>query len=747
LPLASPVALNCGPMRRHLDWLIPVLVLIGALALQVQDGPVVAELRNKVFDTYQRLKPRAYDPGVPVRILAIDEESLGRLGQWPWSRAVLARIVDRLAGADAAVVLDILLAEPDRTGPASLMKQWEGRPQAQILGNAVWSFPDPDAELAKALAGRPTVTAFSLNDAPGGRAPLLKMHPALAGDDPLPFLLARQGATPSLAIFEAAAAGNGAVTVVPDTDGIIRRVPLMFDYQGRIYPSLAAEALRVAEGASTDIIKSSNANQEEAFGRHTGVNNIKIGQFVVPVQFNGDLILYDTGPRAERYVPAWKILDPGFDASSLAGKIVLLGSTAQGLRDFKPTPLNPAAAGIDVHAQMIEQMIAGQFLRRPDWAPGAETLGLGAFGLLLIFLIHRLGALWSAAVGAAAVAVALGASWLSFLRYALLFDPIYPSFAALAIYLSGSLLGYLRTEGERRWIRKAFGQYLAPVVVEELSRNPGLLKLGGELRELTVMFSDIRDFTRIAETLDPHALTHLINSILTPLTAAIYERKGTVDKYIGDCIMAFWNAPLPDPEHRRNALLAALGMREALATTNLRLAAEAAKEGREPVPVGIGIGLNSGPCTFGNMGSEQRFAYSALGDTVNLASRLESLTRAYGVEIIVGEDAAAGMADMALLEIDRVRVKGRSRPLTIYTLLAAARDPGFERLAEAQGRFLAAYRRQDWPAAKACMAECRELAPGLGGLYDLFARRIADYAVNPAMPAWDGVHVAGSKAG
>jgi adenylate cyclase len=261
------------------------------------------------------------------------------------------------------------------------------------------------------------------------------------------------------------------------------------------------------------------------------------------------------------------------------------------------------------------------------------------------------------------------------------------------------------------------------------------------------MFSDIRDFTKIAEKLDPAALTHLINSILTPLTAAIYAQNGTVDKYIGDCIMAFWNAPLADTEHRRHSLLAALGMREALITANRRLGEDAAKAGRSFSPVGVGIGINSGPCSVGNMGSDQRFAYSALGDTVNLASRLESLTRAYGVEIIVGEDAAEGIEDMALLEIDRVRVKGRSTPLTIYTLLAATRDAGFEELAAAQARFLAAYRRQAWAEAKTAAADCLLTAPALGPLYALFAARIAHYEVEPAAPDWDGVYTATSKTG
>lgn len=734
-------------MRRYLDWLIPLLVLAGALALRIHDGPLVVELRNKVFDAYQRVEPRPYDPKAPVRILAIDEESLKRIGQWPWPRETLARIIERLTGAGAAVVLDVLLSEPDRMSPENLQKLWQDRAEAQAVMAAIVKLPHPDEELAKAMSNGAVVVAFALTSEPGGRQPLPKAGFAIIGDSPLRFLLGQTGATASLEIFEKAAAGNGAVTVPPDTDGIIRRVPLVLYYQGNIEPGLMAEALRVAQGASTYAIKASNANQESRLGLQTGINNIKIGQFIVPVDASGNVILYDSGSQKGRFIPIWKILDPGFDVSQLNGNIVLIGSTAEGLRDFKPTPLDPNMAGIEVHAQILEQMINGQFLQRPDWASWIEYLTIILLGLIMITLTHRLGALWTAIVGAVAVAAAIGGSWVAFAQYHLLFDPIYPSVTALAIYLSASLLGYLRTEGERRHVRRAFSQYLAPAIVEQLSRNPELLKLGGELRELTVMFSDIRDFTKIAEKLDPAALTHLINSILTPLTAAIYAQNGTVDKYIGDCIMAFWNAPLADAEHRRHSLLAALGMREALIEANRRLGEDAAKAGRAFSPVGVGIGINSGPCSVGNMGSDQRFAYSALGDTVNLASRLESLTRAYGVEIIVGEDAAEGIEDMALLEIDRVRVKGRSTPLTIYTLLAATRDAGFDQLAEAQARFLAAYRRQAWPEAKTLAADCLLAAPALGPLYALFAARIAHYEVEPTAADWDGVYTATSKTG
>ncbi|MEA2780759.1 MAG: adenylate cyclase, partial [Rhodospirillaceae bacterium] len=382
-----------------------------------------------------------------------------------------------------------------------------------------------------------------------------------------------------------------------------------------------------------------------------------------------------------------------------------------------------------------------------DWASGAEILFLLALGLILILLLHRLGALWSAVATLAAITAAVAGSWIAYSRLAMQFDPLYPSLAALAIYFAGSLLGYLRTEDEKRFVRTAFSQYMSPVLVEEVTRNRKRLQLGGEMRELTVMFSDIQGFTRIAETLDPQALTRLINGILTPLTSAIQEVRGTIDKYIGDCIMAFWNAPLDDADHAQHALRAALAMKKALAKVNAELAAEAARAGRQPLEVAIGIGINTGRCSVGNMGSVQRFDYTALGDTVNLASRLEGLTRGYGVGVIVGEDTAAKAGDMPLIEIDRVQVKGRARPLAIYTLVGEARDGAFEQLAATQAKLLAAYRGRDWERASAALAACRGLAPELGQLHDLYARRIAEFIEAPPPGEWDGVYVATSKTG
>lgn len=737
--------------RRWIDLLIPLLILVAAVLLRVQDGYIVTELRNRVFDTYQRLQPRPYlDP--PVRILDIDEESLRAFGQWPWPRDFLARILNRLTEAGvAAIALDMLQQEPDRTGPESLLKQWQGRSDFAALQSAIKQLPNPDAEYIQALASDPTVLSFAVNEKPGGRAPVCKVNFSYlgsTGDDPSSYLLNYAGVTSPLPAFEQAAKGNGATNALPDRDGIVRSAPLAVAYEGQHCGSIVSEALRVAQGAGTYLIKLSGANGEENFGQRTGLAAIKIGGIVIPVDANGRMLLYDSNTRPERFLSIARFMQPNFDASGLAGNIVFIGSTAEGLKDFKATPLDSSMAGVEINAQILEQIINGQFLSRPDYTLGVEVIGLTLFGLALMLMLHFLGALWSAIATVLAIALANGGSWYAFSRYGLLYDPAYPSLAAVAIYISGSLLGYLRTERARRHMNETFGMYLAPELVKEMAETGEEVKLGGEERVLSVMFSDIRDFTKIAEKLNPQELTHLINSTLTPLTNVIIkEQRGTLDKYIGDCIMAFWNAPTSDVEHARHSLHAALGMRKALDHVNGKFAQEAQLTGRPFIPVGVGIGINSGPCSVGNMGSEYRMSYSALGDTVNLASRLESLTRAYGVNIIAGEDTAAGAPEMALLEIDRVQVKGRSKPLAIFTLLGASRDGAFEQLNAAQQTFLAAYRRKDWAGAKEAIAVCRGLGPDLADFYALFEKRIADYMDEPPPAEWDGVYVATSKTG
>ncbi len=738
-------------MKRWLDILVPGLLLVAATLFSFEGAAVVDRLRHMVFDGYQQYAPRPYRPDFPVRIVDIDEESLQHLGQWPWPRDVVARLVDRLGELGAAVVaLDIVFAEPDRFSPANLTRVWEDRPELASLRAGIALLPDSDAILADSLRRTPSVTAFARSDSDGSTVPAPKAGFAEAGDNPRLFLPPFTRAVTTLPAIEAAAAGNGCVNYIPDTDNTVRRVPLLFAFGDKLYPGFAAEALRVAQGASTYIVKSSGASKEWKFGTSTGIAEIKIGDAIVPTDATGQVLLHDSGHVPERFIPAWRVLSPDFDASKVSGMIMLIGTSAEVLTDIRTTPLAPVIPGVEIHAQVIEQILAQDFLRRPDWIPGAERLGFILLGIVLIVAIRSIGALWSLLIALLAGAGAMAVSWYGFSRLGYLIDPLYPCLVTLLVYLSSSVIAYLKTEREKRLVRGIFNRYVPPIFVDELIRHPERRELGGEMRDLTLLFSDIRGFTRIAERLDPQALTGLINRFLTRLTQVIHKSGGTIDKYMGDCVMAFWNAPLDIADHGRRAIEAALAMRTALDRLNEELKEEAKRDSQLPIALGAGIGLNSGRACVGNMGSEQRMEYSAIGDAVNIASRLEGLSRAYGVDIVIGEDTARFAGDFALLELDLVRVKGRDTPLRIFTALggpAVAAGDEFKRLREPHAEMLAAYRRQDWAAAHVALAFCRPLAPSLAALYDVYEQRIGEFQVVPPPPDWDGVFVATTKQG
>lgn len=759
-------------MKRGWDLVLGAAILAGALALRWADPLPLQQLRYLTFDTYQRLQPRTYDPAIPVTIAAIDERALDEFGQWPWSRATLARIADRLTelGA-AAIAFDVLFAEPDRTAPAALAANLPADPRYDAARAQLGALPDPDQEFAAALKRSPSVIAFAYSDdfalaaGPKIAFPYSVAVLGVAGDrEQQVALVASQvpnapEAILPLPLFVEATHGMGEVHAGdPDPDGVVRRVPMVVAIGGDLYTTLAGDALRVGVGGQTAQVK---------LTRDGDIDKMRIGEAIIPVDGRGQLLLYDTGPKAERYVSAAALFDDGFDAARVAGRIVLLGATVEGLKDIRATPLAPVMPGVEIHAQILEQILGNQFLRRSYDADDIEKIFLAVFGLVLLGFLYRRSAIGGAAVLAGAIAAAIAVSWWQFSRSGMLFDPIYPSLAAIIMFGCGTLVNYLRTESEKRHVRNAMARYLSPVLADRVSQHPDQLKLGGELRELTLMFSDIRGFTKISESLDPQALTGLINSFLTPMTQIIQDHDGFIDKYIGDCIMAFWNAPIDVASHSKKAILAAYGMRRELRRINRTFAAEAEKEDRPAVELKTGVGLNSGICCVGNMGSEQRLEYSVLGDAVNIASRLEALSPAYHVDLVIGEETASGAPSLALLELDQVRVKGKLLPIRIFTGLGdedyAAR-PEFQNLAAAQERLLESYRDQDWDAAEAALAECRALAlalptdaqgelPGalpddrLAAFYDLYAARIAAYRAAPPPKDWDGVFEAKSKAG
>lgn len=742
-------------MRKHrFHVLFPAAVLLLAVGLRVADPSPIEHLRLAVFDEYQRLKPRPW-VDANVAIVDVDDASLERLGQWPWPRTRIAALIDRLGALGAAaVVFDVVFAEPDRTSPAQVLPLWPQASRDPAVAELMERLPDHDANLAQAIATTPTVLGMILTDRPTGRRPASKWGLAIGGDDPRPFLPTFAGAVTNLPIFEAAAAGEGSFNSAIDLDGMIRRIPLMVRLDDRrgtdeMFPSLAAEALRVAQGATTYVIKSAGANGVSALGAHTGVSQIRIGQVTVPTDGKGRLWLYDTGFVPQRFVSAWQVFAPDFEAARVNGRIVFIGTSAAGLRDIRATPLNPAAAGVELHAQAVEQMILGTFLERPDWMTGAEIVWLIGFGLAVAALLPRWGATWCALTAVAGVGSAAGASWLAFARLGWLVDPVFPSLAVVLLYLTQSFLLFLRTEAERRQVRSAFTRYMSPDLVAQLARDPSRLRLGGEMREMTILFSDIRGFTTISESLDAESLTRFINRFLTPMTDLILRRGGTIDKYMGDAIMAFWNAPLDDPDHATHAARAALEMIGSLEALNATWAAEAAAQNKRHPRVAIGVGLNTGSCCVGNMGSEQRFDYSVLGDTVNLASRLEGQSKTYGVPIVIGERTREELPAFACLELDLIQVKGKAQAVHIFALLgdeSVAIEPWFHEASEAQETMLSAYRSQDWGAAQRALERVRRAGAGrLDGLCALYADRIRRFLEGPPPTGWNGVYEAREK--
>ena len=498
-------------MKRLWFTLLPIAILGAAFGIRVADPGPVQTLRLAVFDQYQRLAPRAYEDA-PVRVVSVDDDSLARLGQWPWPRTLLADLVRRLGelGA-AAIAFDMVFAEPDRTSPAQILPLWGEAAHDPAVRALAQRVADHDAVFAAAIAEVPTVLGYPLVPDGGTQVPPAKWGIATTGDDPFQFLKAFGGALANLPALEAAAAGLGVFNVDLDPNGPVRRVPLLFslskDGKRVIQPSLVAEALRVAQGASTYIVKSSGASGEKSFGEPTGVNHVKIGDVEIPTDPLAQVWLYDTGPVPGRTVSAWRVLEKDFDAALIDGRIIFVGAGAAGLLDLRATPLDPAAPGVTVNAQILEQILLGRHLERPDWTDGAEWAFLVLFGAGVIYILPRRGATWGAIVAILAVGAAFATSWGAFVRFGLLFDPLYPSAAVLMLYLVQSLLVYLRTEGERQQVRAAFSSYLSPAVVERVARDPTLLRLGGENRDMTVLFCDVRNFTRMSERLDATAVT------------------------------------------------------------------------------------------------------------------------------------------------------------------------------------------------------------------------------------------------
>ena len=746
--------------KRWVPRLLGGFVLLLSL-LAFHSRPVAVEqIGNLLFDRYQTWKPRSWHDDMPVRVVDIDNESIARIGQWPWSRLTMARLNDRLNEAGAGVVAyDIIFSESDRTSPANLSPVLAANPGGTFDADSLAGLVDHDTVFARSLSEGRAVLGYFLTAEPNSARPTVSPGFGMGGADPTQALRGYNGALPAIPTLGAAASGEGVTSLTPEGDGIMRRAPLFQRIGETIYPSLSVEALRVVQGAPSYKIKGSDASGEDGTVA-AGLAAARIGDFDVPTDPGGAFRVYYTNPvapRRARTVPAWRVLDETVSVDTLAerlgGTIVFVGSSADGLKDFTATPMIAAYDGVQVHAEIVEQIIGeaqygGQILQRPYWAGLVEMWLIIIPGLLLVSLLPRLGAGWGAVVSFAAMGGIAAWSWTQFSSELLLVNPVYPLATIAAIYLVMTVAGFWLTEAERSRIRGAFDRYLSPAMVSRVSDDPSLLTLGGEERPMTILFLDIRSFSRISEAMEPQQIVTFLNLFLTPMTEALQRHGATIDKYIGDAIVAFWNAPLDDPDHARHACEAVLAMSAELRTLRDRYADQ--DEVEWPDDLAMGIGLNTGVCCVGNLGSAQRFSYSMIGDAANLASRIEGLTKPYRVEVLVGDATARSAPDFALLEADLIRVVGRTTPERIHILAGEpelAQREDFRSLAQAHTAMLDAYRAQDWDGASAHLADAKTLAAGthFAGYYDMMADRIAAYRTTPPEADWGGVFTATSK--
>ena len=721
------------------------LVLLFALVpLRIADPRPLAELRLRTFDLFQVLRPRQQTVR-PVAIVDIDEDSLKAIGQWPWPRTTLADLVARITQAGAvAIGFDVIFAEPDRMSPAIAEQSFRGL-DAETRAK-LDSLPSNDDIMADAIkhsrvvvgqAGAPTPTPRTKDEM------ALQTGFAIRGPDPAPYLVTFPGLLRNVPPIEAAAAGRGLFSINPETDGIIRRVPVVMEAQGALVPSLTMEMLRVVSRAGAILVRVNEA----------GIQSVAVPGLEVPTDRNGQFWIHFNKHDPARFVSAKDVLQGQLPPDRLRGRLVLIGTSATGLFDLKTTPVEAAMPGVEVHAQILENVLTKSLLVQPNYAIGTELVVAMLCGLAIVVAAPMLSASVVVLFGLVLFAGLVGLSLYLFVAHNLLIDFTYPLISSWTIYLVLTFVNYFREQKQRQQIRSAFGYYLSPHMVEQLARSPDKLVLGGEERRMTILFSDVRGFTTISEHYkdDPQGLTRLMNRFLTPLTNAIIERNGTIDKYIGDAIMAFWNAPVDDPDQETNACDAALEMQARAAALNVELKREAEANGGKYMPLRIGIGLNTGPCVVGNMGSDFRFNYSVLGDTVNFASRLEARTKDYRLPLVIGSRTAEGAKrKFATMEIDLIQVKGKKEPEVVFAVLGRAeveQDPRCGELRAFNAQMLACFRKQEWDETLKLMERCRKLADGfeVAGLYDMYDERIAAYRAEPPGADWNGVYEAESK--
>lgn len=741
-------------------WILSGLTLV-ALLLSVEliwlanpaQLKIVTRFNNLLYDARFTVLTPQREAQVPIVIVDLDEASIQQEGRWPWDRKKVAHLITELQANDVGLIgLDIVFSEPSRNALQQVLQQAQLSAATKAdLENLKDNF-DSDLALAKAL-GANTVPGYFFQNGTSS-----------AGQLPFPFyqlskqqqtnnrLLRMNSYTGSLPVIANRAVGQGFVVAVPDLDGVVRRVPLVIRHENEVYASLSLTLAQLALGApwlKMNLVN--NGNEWVA----TGIN---IGNSVtVPLSADGSLLVPFKGyARSFPTISATRVLQGKLTAEEqqlLQGAIVLVGTSALGLADLRTIPLQTSYPGVEVHANVLDAILqaslgAATFYQYPDWAPAASLLLLLVIGVLLAFLLPGRSpqVMLAMALLSGLGVVGLNAWFWQQMHLAL---PLFMQLLLVLLLSSFNLaVGFFETNRNKREIQNLFGAYVPPAYVEQMLANPEAATMEGEQKEMTVLFADVIGFTALSEALTTSELKRLLNQYLTEVTQIIFARQGTIDKYVGDMVMAFWNAPLNDAEHAQNGVLTALDMQNKVVS----LQATFRKEGLPPIAVGIG--LNTGLMNVGDMGSSYRRAYTVLGDAVNLGSRLEGLTRYYGAEILVSEDTRKHCPDLLFRRLDRIQVKGKNEPVDVFEPLcrkSQATEKQLRQIADFEAA-LCAYQTQDFAEAKrlleALLTEddaLEDKRQSRALLYQRYLERIAEFEITPPPADWQAVYVHTSK--
>lgn len=714
------------------------LVLLAVFLLHVHGYRIglVAQLENLAYDARLRLTmPDTVDPRIVI--VDIDEPSITRIGQWPWRRDILADLVDHLFEQYGVRVVgfDMVFPEPDSHTLLArrLLEELNAPPQAETGLHFNY-----DEQFADSLRNRPTVLGVVFKRAEGRGAdrlgllppPVLEREADTASVD---FLTAEAYSANLPVLQRAAAAGGFFDNPTVSGDGVFRRVPLLREYEGAVYQSLALAMYRAVNGWPPVGLRFYSDNPVD--WNNLDLEYVQVGEARVPVDEDVAVHVPYRGPMFSfPYVSAADVLEGKADPGVLRDAIVLVGTSAPGLYDLRVTPVGEVYAGVEVHANIISGLLDGRIKHHPEYVRGIHAALLLLIALVMTWISLR-SSILKASLGALAVLAAIVGGNLVLWEYGDFIVPVAaPLLFTILLFGAHTVYGYFIESRGKRQLSGLFGQYVPPALVEEMATDPASYSLQGESREMTVLFSDVRNFTNISESLEATELTRLMNEYLTAMTGVIHERRGTIDKYIGDAIMAFWGAPLADSEHAEHAVRAALDM--SMRAAELRKSFKA----RGWPELHIGVGLNTGSMNVGNMGSEFRMAYTVMGDAVNLGSRLEGLTKQYGVEILASESTREQAPDIQFVELDRVRVKGKEKPVAIFEPLGLRSAIGREQrsLIARHKQAMQLYRQQNWDAAEREFFALQQALPAKR-YYRLYLERIQRLRSRPPGPGWDGV--------